>query len=310
MPRALALCLSSKSPSLVPSTSTEFTLEKIPQTQLSASASHPALPVTLCWSWATPQRRLLQRLLWIGGKQRAEGGVERWEPHLPSLQNLPVSPHLAFLGPPVCHTNTSVTPAGKPAGTAEGCSALVAACGKPEMGLNQTPGLGCLQTRRKHESGSGFTCWDDKKPNSSLWLGEGPGLSPISLANTRHQLSVVTLLTLANWSGKLGAGMMSRCSALPACPPSEVCVFRGKQMVPLEKYMQHVHWCPPQPCHPGLVHHLPSATSLCRVLWIYFCIYKYNVRMARSITNNIHDTAVNGARCKVWLPGTLAHAGR
>lgn len=32
--------------------------------------------------------------------------------------------------------------------------------------------------------------------------------------------------------------------------------------------------------------------------------------MARTITNNIHDTAVNGARCKVWLPGTLPHSGR
>lgn len=81
-------------------------------------------------------------------------------------------------------------------------------------------------------------------------------------------------------------------------------------MVPLQKYMQRLPWLPPRPCCPGLAHCIHSATSFRRVLWIYFCIYKYNVRMARTITNNIHDTAVNGARCKVWLPGTLAHAGR
>lgn len=32
--------------------------------------------------------------------------------------------------------------------------------------------------------------------------------------------------------------------------------------------------------------------------------------MGRSIANNIHDTAVNGARYKVWLPGALAQAGK
>lgn len=74
--------------------------------------------------------------------------------------------------------------------------------------------------------------------------------------------------------------------------------------------MQSLPWLPPRLCCPGLAHRIHSATSFCRVLWIYFCIYKYNVRMARTITNNIHDTAVNGARCKVWLPGTLPHSGR
>lgn len=35
-------------------------------------------------------------------------------PNLPSLQKSPLSPHLAFLGPLVCHTNSSVTLAGRP----------------------------------------------------------------------------------------------------------------------------------------------------------------------------------------------------
>lgn len=32
------------------------------------------------------------------GKWRVEGGFRRWDPNLPSLQKLPLSPHLAFLG--------------------------------------------------------------------------------------------------------------------------------------------------------------------------------------------------------------------
>lgn len=80
-------------------------------------------------------------------------------------------------------------------------------------------------------------------------------------------------------------------------------------------------WCPwrnicntslgfSEPQLPGPGRRLLPAASSRRVLWIYFCIYKYNVRMGRSITNNIHDTAVNGARYKAWLPGALAHAGK
>lgn len=109
--------------------------------------------------------------------------------------------------------------------------------------------------------------------------------------------------------GEFGAGMASWSSALPACPPSQVFEHERRE------------WCSwrnicntslgfSKPQLPGPVRRLLPAASFRRVLWIYFCRYKYNVRMGRSITNNIHDTAVNGARYKVWLPGALAQAGK
>lgn len=127
--------------------------------------------------------------------------------------------------------------------------------------------------------------------------GDPPGPGPPSL-----------LASAMGW-GSLELGCCPSARLCPPVPPSSR-VCGGKRMVPLQKYMQRLPWLPPRPCRPGLAHCIHSATSFRRVLWIYFCIYKYNVRMARTITNNIHDTAVNGARCKVWLPGTLAHAGR
>lgn len=66
--------------------------------------------------------------------------VQGWEPDLPSLQRLCLSPRPAFL----CHQHATPPPA----------SLLRAFCaGKLEMGLNRAPGLGHLQTRRKPETG-------------------------------------------------------------------------------------------------------------------------------------------------------------
>lgn len=246
-------------------------------------------------------------MLWAGVKPRAEGGVERREPDLPSLQKLPLGPHLAFLGPPACHTAPSTTPAllALPGVFCNG--------GKPEMGLTQALGLGHLQTRREPERGSvlrGLLAGMIISPPRRCRWGQlllVLGSAPSPLASARCQLSVANP---ADRPGEFGAGMVSPCSALPARPSAEAGERRGKRTAPPEKYMQRVPRLPPRPCHPGLLRRLPSAASSRRVLWIYFCIYKYNVRMARSIANNIRDTAVNGARCKVWLPGTLAHAGR
>lgn len=75
------------------------------------------------------------------GKMESRRDVQGWEPDLPSLQRLRLSPRPAFL----CHQRATPPPA----------SLLRAFCvGKLEMGLNRAPGLGHLQTRRKPETGS------------------------------------------------------------------------------------------------------------------------------------------------------------
>lgn len=109
--------------------------------------------------------------------------------------------------------------------------------------------------------------------------------------------------------GKFGAGVVSWSSALPARPPPRCVSAERRARLPWRnKCNTSLGFSEPQ--LPGPARRLLPAASSRRVLWIYFCRYKYNVRMGRSITNNIHDTAVNGARYKVWLPGALAHAGK
>lgn len=107
VPQAPAPPLSPESPDLVPSTSTEFTLRKNTLNPTVNSCHLHCSPCQLApdlgdfpaGTSATPA---------LGWREtEAEEGVERWEPKLPSLQKLPLSPHLAFLGPPACHTNTS-----------------------------------------------------------------------------------------------------------------------------------------------------------------------------------------------------------
>lgn len=200
-------------------------------------------------------------------------GCRSWPPRSSLSAKFPASPHLAEGALP--HTDSQD----------RGWSR----CGGCRAAGHCDPG-----------QGSAFPpCDDDDNPGCWLCLGGScwSWAQPISLCSASCWL-------WPRWQhvGELGAGVVSWSPTLPAFPhPS--CVSTGSRERGPWRNKCNTSLGFSRPCS------LPAASPR-RVLWIYFCRYKYNVRMGSSITNNIHDTAVNGARYKVWLPGALAHAGK
>lgn len=179
------------------------------------------------------------------------------------------------------------------------------------MGLNQALGLDRLQTRRKSGWGSGLhgllaVMMMISQTLRLRGVPPGPGLSPIS--SCKRAAPALSCDPAGIGRGSVEPGWCPRARLCPPVPPTRGVSTEGSEWFLRRNICNMSLGFLQDPAVQGSS--LPSATSLRRVLWIYFCIYKYNVRMARSITNNIHDTAVNGARCEVWLPGALAHAGR